>query len=105
MFVLIWTVPRSPQCSRRFGSQIFTEPASLEDFHVMEVKNVSRDECGLFPVNIKGQMRDSTRGSAGLRQGWRTPETSAHPALPSPGTPSLPSPVPLHMHKLDNIVI
>ena len=25
------------------GSQIFTEPCSPEDFHVMEVKNVSRD--------------------------------------------------------------
>jgi hypothetical protein len=25
------------------GSQIFTEPGSPEDFHVMEVKNVSRD--------------------------------------------------------------
>jgi hypothetical protein len=25
------------------GSQILTEPGSPEDFHVMEVKNVSRD--------------------------------------------------------------
>jgi hypothetical protein len=25
------------------GSQIVKEPGSLEDFHVMEVKNVSRD--------------------------------------------------------------
>jgi hypothetical protein len=27
----------------RAGSQILIEPGSLEDFHVMEVKNVSRD--------------------------------------------------------------
>ncbi len=33
----------------RVGSKIFTEPGSPEDFHVMEVKNVSRDE-----VNVAG---------------------------------------------------
>jgi hypothetical protein len=31
------------------GSQIITEPASPEDFHGMEVKNVSRDR-----VNVTG---------------------------------------------------
>jgi hypothetical protein len=27
----------------RAGSQILTEPSSPEDFHVVEVKNISRD--------------------------------------------------------------
>ena len=31
----------------RVGSQILTEPGSPEDFHVMEVKNVSRDAVSL----------------------------------------------------------
>jgi hypothetical protein len=33
----------------RVGSQINIEPGSPEDFHVMEVKNASRDE-----VNVTG---------------------------------------------------
>jgi hypothetical protein len=31
----------------RVGSQIIIEPGSPEDFHVMEVKNVSRDGLNL----------------------------------------------------------
>ncbi len=31
----------------RVGSQTFTEPGSPEDFHLMEVKNVSRDSLSV----------------------------------------------------------
>jgi hypothetical protein len=37
------------------GSQILIEPGSLEDFHVMEVKNVSR--AGLSVKDFRGRAR------------------------------------------------
>ena len=38
-----WTGSALTTMFPRVGSQTFTEPASPEDFHVMEVKNVSRE--------------------------------------------------------------
>jgi len=43
MTLLPWTGSALTTMFPRIGSQILIEPGSPEDFHVMEVKNVSRD--------------------------------------------------------------
>src|SRR5512138_3601102 len=48
----------------RVGSQISTEPGSPEDFHVMEVKNVSRDR-----LSMAGYGAGARRNLA--RRAWR----------------------------------
>lgn len=41
------------------GSQTLTEPASLEDFHAMEVKtHHETGECGVFQRNSKQHLAD-----------------------------------------------
>ena len=45
------------------GSQIFTEAGSRENFHVMEVKNVSRDPLIVTPLEgIARSVRQSLTG-------------------------------------------